>query len=104
MPRPLLLKAAPPGFSLVELVSVLIILAILAIGTTRFLTDSATGLASTVDRSELASDARLTVDRLGRAVRDALPRSVRVSGPCLETGAGAGGVRVSLCPDGGGGE
>ena len=38
----------------------------------------------TVSRTELAGDARFAIERLGRALRDALPGSVRVSGGCVE--------------------
>lgn len=72
------------GFTLVELVTVMMVLGILSVGTVRFISDSSQGFATTVTRSELAGDARFTVERLVREVRDALPNSVRVSGGCLE--------------------
>lgn len=72
------------GFTLVELITVMVILGILSIGTVRFITDSSSGFASTISRTELAGDARFAVERLGRALRDALPGSVRVNGTCLE--------------------
>jgi MSHA biogenesis protein MshO len=72
------------GFTLVELVTVIVIMGILALGTVSFIGDSSRGLASTITRSELASDARFIVERLSRELRNALPGSVRVSGACLE--------------------
>jgi MSHA biogenesis protein MshO len=72
------------GFTLVELITVMVILGILSIGTVRFITDSSSGFASTISRTELAGDARFAVERLGRALRDALPGSVRVNGSCIE--------------------
>lgn len=72
------------GFTLVELVTVIVILGILALGTVSFIGDSSRGFASTVARTELASEARFLVDRLARELRNALPGSVRVSGSCLE--------------------
>lgn len=72
------------GFTLVELVTVMVVMGILAIGTVRFITDSSQGFASTIGRTELAGDARFTVERIGREVRDALPGSVRVNGGCIE--------------------
>ncbi|MDH3640891.1 MAG: type II secretion system GspH family protein [Gammaproteobacteria bacterium] len=72
------------GFTLVELITVMMILGILSLGTVKFIGDSSQGFASTISRSELATDARFVVERLARDVRDALPNSVRVSGGCLE--------------------
>ena len=72
------------GFTLVELITVMMILGILSLGTVKFIGDSSQGFASTISRSELATDARFVVERLARDVRDALPNSVRVSAGCLE--------------------
>jgi len=72
------------GFTLVELVTVIVVLGVLALGTVRFIDDSSSGFASTVARAELASDARGTLDALARSLRNALPNSVRVRGGCLE--------------------
>lgn len=72
------------GFTVVELVTVIAILGILAIGTVRFIDDSSRGFAATVGRAELAADARALVERLSREVKHALPGSIRVSGSCLE--------------------
>ncbi|MEZ5561266.1 MAG: type II secretion system protein [Pseudomonadales bacterium] len=86
------------GFTLVELITVMMILGILAIGTVRFIGDSSQGFASTVARTELASDARAGIDRLVRDVRNALPNSVRVSGSCLELIPVAGASRYLNLP------
>ena len=72
------------GFTLVELITVIALLAILTLGTSRFLTDASSGYATTVARSELATTAQLSVQRMTRSFRDALPNSVRVSGNCIE--------------------
>lgn len=72
------------GFTLVELVTVMMVMGILAIGTVRFISDSSTGFASTITRTELAGDARFAIDRISRELRAALPGSVRVSGGCVE--------------------
>ncbi len=72
------------GFTLVELITVIMILGILSIGTVKFITDSSQGFFSTMGRAALAGDARFVAQRLAREVRDALPNSVRVSGGCLE--------------------
>ncbi len=72
------------GFTVVELVTVIIVLGILSIGTVKFIADSSSGYASTVSRAQLATDARFVINRLARELRDALPNSIRVSGSCIE--------------------
>lgn len=72
------------GFTLVELVTVMMVMGILAIGTVRFISDSSMGFASTITRTELAGDARFAIDRIARELRSALPGSVRASSSCLE--------------------
>ena len=74
----------PYGFTLVELITVIVLLGILSMGSVAFISDSTSGLASTVARTELAGDARFAVDRIKIGLRDALPNSLRVSGSCLE--------------------
>lgn len=72
------------GFTLVELVTVILILGILSIGTVSFISDSSRGFASTVGRTQLGTEARLVAERLSRELRNALPGSVRVNGGCIE--------------------
>ena len=74
------------GFTLVELVIVMVLLGILSIGTIRFINDATEGFVLTQQRAEVAADVRLTVHRLGRELRNALPRSTRISTDrkCLE--------------------
>jgi MSHA biogenesis protein MshO len=89
------------GFTLVELVTVMMVLGILSVGTVRFITDSSQGFATTVTRSELAGDARFVVERVAREVRDALPNSIRVSGGCLEFVPVAGASSYTTLPTAG---
>lgn len=74
------------GFTIVELVMVLVVLGILSLGAVRFLTDASNGFASTVSRGQLARELRQSLEDLSRGLREALPGSVRVdgSGRCLE--------------------
>lgn len=92
------LKPGERGFTLVELVTVIVILGILSVGTVSFLTDSTRGFASTITRSQLASDARFLVERLAAELRNALPGSVRVTGTCLEYVPVAGASRYLTLP------
>jgi len=74
------------GFTLIELVIVIVLLATLAVGSVQFISFSAQGYVDTVQRSELAATASIVNEKLSRAVRSALPSSVRVSsdGKCME--------------------
>ena len=74
------------AFTLIELITVIMLLSILSIGTVRFLNDSAEGFLTGSQRGELAADLRQSVQVLGHALREALPNSIRVSssGECVE--------------------
>ena len=74
----------PVGFTIVELITVLVILGILSIGTVRFISDASTGFVSTAERADIAADVRSSINRLNRELREALPNSPRISGNCLE--------------------
>ncbi len=74
------------GFTLIELVIVIVLLSTLAVGSVQFISFTAQGYVDTVQRSELAATAAIVNEKLSRALRQALPSSVRVSsdGKCLE--------------------
>lgn len=75
------------GFTLVELVTVIVILGILATSITSFLRFGTQSYTDAADRDELISTARFTLERLNREVRNALPNSIRTIGnnnQCLE--------------------
>lgn len=78
----------PAGFTLVELIMVIVVLGILATGSVRFIALSAEGLVDTGARQALASSATIAVEKVLRDVRRALPNSVRVfddgGNQCLE--------------------
>lgn len=77
-------RRSSAGFTLVELITVIVILGVLGLGTVSFISDSSRGFAATVARTELGSEARFLVQRLSRELRRALPGSLRASGSCLE--------------------
>lgn len=88
------------GFTLVEMVTVLLVLGILGTGVVTFIGDSSNGFAATVARAQLADDARFLVDKLSDEIREALPNSIRTNGQCLEYVPVEGGSRYHTLPIG----
>jgi MSHA biogenesis protein MshO len=76
------------GFTLVELVAVIVLLGVIGAATTQFISASVNIYNDTSRRGALAQMGRFAVERVTREVRNALPGSVRVSSlggtQCLE--------------------
>lgn len=74
------------GFTLIEVVVVMVIVAALGVGITNFIGRSVQGVADTSERQKLAQVAWIVSERVSRDLRDALPNSVRVNADasCLE--------------------
>ncbi|WP_370053424.1 PilW family protein [Neptunomonas sp.] len=76
------------GFTLIELIVVIVLLGIISVGTTGFIVSSVKGFSDQSRRQGIAAAGRIAMDRLVREVRNALPNSVRTtsdaSGTCLE--------------------
>ena len=76
------------GFTLVEMVTVIVLLGILSVGVTGFLKFGTQIYVDVTNRDELISSARFVIERLNREIRTALPNSVRVNSAagveCLE--------------------
>jgi len=76
------------GFTLVELVVVIVVLSILSLSSAGFISNLAQGYADTSRRQTMAEVTQLAIERIGRELRNALPNSVRVasnsSGSCIE--------------------
>lgn len=85
---------ASRGFTLVELVVVIVVVGILAYVGANLIGGFVGGYTGAAQRQELASAGRLAVERMTREMRRALPNSVRVSG---------GGDQVTFLRTAGGG-
>lgn len=76
------------GFTLIELVTVMVILAIVSIGIAGFIRSGTQIYSDITQRDQLLSQSRFIVERLNREIRKALPNSLRVNGDstvqCLE--------------------
>ncbi len=89
------------GFTLVELVAVMVVSAILSIVVWRNLSAPLRGFADLGRRAELVATANLAAQRMARELRLALPNSVRINGDgtTLEFMLTAGTGRYRLQPD-----
>lgn len=72
------------GFTLIELILVIVVLGILAVSVTSYIGLGARMYAETADRDQLLSQSRFAIERLVRELRNVVPNSVRVRGSCIE--------------------
>jgi len=68
------------GFTLIELIVVIVLLGIAAVSFTMIFTGTVSGYLDTAGRVDSATAARIALDRMGRELREAMPNSVRVNG------------------------
>ena len=72
------------GFTLIEMIVTIVIIGVLGVGISNFIGNTTKGIIDTAERSQVASIALLVSERVSRALRQALPNSIRVDGSCLE--------------------
>ncbi|GGY80976.1 type II secretion system protein [Marinobacter zhanjiangensis] len=93
------------GFTLVELVMVIVLLAIVATISVQFVALSTQGAIDTGDRQQRALKAVVVSEQITRMLREAFPLSVRVTGPtdnCIEWLPIVGATRYTELPKAGG--
>lgn len=66
------------GFTLVELVMVVVLLGVISLGIIRYLTVSVQSYMDVSERTQMAQTGRFVIERLNREIRTALPGSIRV--------------------------
>ncbi|TYK67151.1 PilW family protein [Colwellia echini] len=66
------------GFTLLEMILVIIILGIMGAGISGFITLSTQTYLNATNRDELVGNARFVIERLNRELRNALPNSIRI--------------------------
>ncbi|HEH9404914.1 TPA: type II secretion system protein [Aeromonas bestiarum] len=84
------MRAAMCGFTLIELVMVILLLGIMATFTSQFIGIGTQIYGDASSREQLMSDARFAMERLNRELRDAVPGSERIedqNGNWLDEGA-----------------
>lgn len=77
-------KSHQQGFTLVELVAVIVLLGVIGVGLVNFIASSVEAYREVTRRDEVAQVGRFAVERVSRELRSALPGSVRTSGNCIE--------------------
>lgn len=88
------------GFTLVELVIVIVIAGILAVGSVQFVGQATQGYSDAADRQQLATIGWIASEKITRELRNALPNSIRLSASdtCIEFIPVIGGSHYKTLP------
>ena len=96
-------QSTAAGFTLIEVVIVVVLLGIIALGTTRFIVQGTEQYTVAADRTKLIAAGRVSVEKISRRLRNALPNSILVSTPagrCVEyIPVVAGTASLGVVPD-----
>ncbi|QFI39742.1 type II secretion system protein [Moritella marina ATCC 15381] len=76
-------KHKQAGFTLVELVTVIILLGVVGTFSSRFIADNVVLYQSSVNQNERLNDARFVLNRMAKELDSAIAFSVRVDGSCM---------------------
>ena len=68
------------GFSLIELITVIVILGIASAGIASFVRGSMQTYIDVSTREQLVTESRFAIERLKREIANAVPNSVRITG------------------------
>jgi MSHA biogenesis protein MshO len=79
-PLALISSKKSEGFTLIELVMVLVVLGIVSVGITRFISSSTQIFIDTSERERLLRDGSFAFERINREIAQAIPNSVRLAG------------------------
>lgn len=86
------------GFTLVELILVIIVLGIVATVTTSYLGLGVRMYTEANHRSQLLNQSRFAIERLTRELRNVVPNSVRIADSCIEFMPLNAAARYSIAP------
>ena len=67
------------GFTLLELIIVIVLLGVMSVGISGFITLSTQTYLNVSERDKLLSSARFAVERLNREIRNSVPNSIRIT-------------------------
>ena len=88
------------GFTLIELITVIVILSIIATFGSGFVVSTLDAYSQTQDRSKLINRGRQAIEQITRRIRGATPNSIRITGNCLEfLPLASGGNYLNAVPD-----
>jgi MSHA biogenesis protein MshO len=71
-------KATTKGFTLVELITVIIVLGVVSVGISGFIRTGVQIYSDVTERDQLLGDSRFVVERINRELRIAVPNSARI--------------------------
>jgi MSHA biogenesis protein MshO len=91
---------AQSGFTLIEMITVIVVLAIIGSLSFGFVANTMESYIATVEHGKLVTKGRAALERMARQLRGAAPNSLRITGNCVEfLPVAGGGNYISDVPD-----